>query len=103
MGDSKEISRSLVEEGDIYQKVDLAFKVRISRNTLYTSHLPVWDILFISSLSLSPRGNLFSSCTEESGERIVIREICLANKQIFCPPLTERGPTLCSGEEIIES
>ena len=41
MGDSKEISKSLVEEGDIYQKVDLAFKVRISHNTLYTSHLPV--------------------------------------------------------------
>ena len=27
MGDSKEISKSLVEEGDVYQKVDLAFKV----------------------------------------------------------------------------
>ena len=29
MGDSKEISKSLVEEGDVYQKVDLAFKVSI--------------------------------------------------------------------------
>lgn len=32
MGDSKEISKSLIEEGDIYQKVDLAFKVS-TRNT----------------------------------------------------------------------
>ena len=29
MGDSKEISKSLVDEGDVYQKVDLAFKVSI--------------------------------------------------------------------------
>ena len=27
MGDSKEISKSLMEEGDVYQKVDSAFKV----------------------------------------------------------------------------
>ena len=29
MGDSKEISKSLVDEGDVYQKVDMAFKVCI--------------------------------------------------------------------------
>ena len=29
MGDSKEISKSLIEEGDIYHKVDMAFKVCI--------------------------------------------------------------------------
>ena len=70
--------------------------------TIHYTHLICQsEISYLFPPSLSPRGSLFSSCTEESEERIVIREICFANKQIFCPPLTESDSLLWRGDNRI--
>ena len=54
MGDSKEISKRLVEEGDVYQKVDLAFKVSIKEILLFDCLIVCFG-LFVSSLQITLR------------------------------------------------
>ena len=72
MGDSKEISKSLIEEGDVYQKVDLAFKVQI-KNTHFS-----FILLFLVPFRITLR-----SCFYPKGEKSlsIKHQRSLANKQ----------------------
>ena len=72
MGDSKEISKSLIEEGDVYQKVDLAFKVQI-KNTNFS-----FILLFLVLFRITLR-----SCFYPKGEKSlsIKHQRSLANKR----------------------